>query len=61
MTSDNFVYTLLSKSDELVSCFLLGNQEAVFEFLTPQHCLEVLNEGFPFLIIVDCKYFSIQK
>lgn len=48
MTSDNFVYTLLSKSDELVSCFLLGNQEAVFELLTPQHCLEVLNEGFPF-------------
>ncbi|CAG2209444.1 unnamed protein product [Mytilus edulis] len=49
MTSDNFLYTLLSKSDEYVSCFLLGNHEALLDFLTPEHCLDVLNEGFSYL------------
>ena len=49
MTSDNFLYTLLSKSDEYVSCFLLGNHEALLDLLTPEHCLDVFNEGFSYL------------
>ncbi|CAG2195290.1 unnamed protein product [Mytilus edulis] len=49
LTSFNFMYTTVSKSDESFSDLLLGNHEDLCDILIPEHRLEVLNEGFSFL------------
>ncbi|CAG2251232.1 unnamed protein product [Mytilus edulis] len=49
LTSFNFMYTTVSKSDESFSDLLLGNHEDLCDILIPKHRLEVLNEGFSFL------------